>query len=231
MGLFSGLLSAGSSLLGGILGRNKEAKTQKEFAQKGIQWKVADAKAAGIAPVYALGAQTHSYTPQSVGDMGMGDLGQNIGRAIDSTRSAPQKTAAHNQMTSLALERGGLENELLKTKIASERRLLTQPGTPPARPSNTNIAGQGDSGVPMYVKTYDPRDPNKKMKWIINPDIASDFGEMLAPEVLPHMRSTIDRAHQSVNRAKKQMRLNVRKIQPDNWWDYLVPSISYERRK
>lgn len=40
---------------------------QKEFAQKGIQWRVADAKKAGISPLAALGAQLHSAAPTYVG--------------------------------------------------------------------------------------------------------------------------------------------------------------------
>ena len=62
---------AGASLLGagasareaghqGRMNRNM----QKLFAQRGIQWKVADSKAAGINPLVALGAQTHSFSPQ-----------------------------------------------------------------------------------------------------------------------------------------------------------------------
>lgn len=42
--------------------------SNKEFAQNGIQWKVADAKAAGLHPLAALGAQTTSYAPSYGGD-------------------------------------------------------------------------------------------------------------------------------------------------------------------
>lgn len=49
--------------IGGIFDSISDSKTakeniklQKQFAQTGIQWKVADAKKAGIHPVYALGA-------------------------------------------------------------------------------------------------------------------------------------------------------------------------------
>ncbi|MEM3753884.1 MAG: hypothetical protein QW518_08940 [Thermofilaceae archaeon] len=66
MSLFAGL----GSLAGGALGAwatnkaNKEnVKFQKRFAKQGIQWRVADAEKAGIHPLYALGAQTASFTP------------------------------------------------------------------------------------------------------------------------------------------------------------------------
>lgn len=42
--------------------RNYEA--QKEFAQNSIQWRVQDAKAAGINPYAAIGGQAAGYTPQ-----------------------------------------------------------------------------------------------------------------------------------------------------------------------
>lgn len=42
--------------------RNYEA--QKEFAQNSIQWRVQDAKAAGINPYAAIGGQMSGYTPQ-----------------------------------------------------------------------------------------------------------------------------------------------------------------------
>jgi len=58
------ILGAASSLIGGIMGQNSQNNAiksqenmaaqnialQKEFAQSGIQWKVADAKAAGVHP-------------------------------------------------------------------------------------------------------------------------------------------------------------------------------------
>ena len=40
---------------------------QREFAQRGIRWRVADAKAAGIHPLAALGVQTAQYSPISIG--------------------------------------------------------------------------------------------------------------------------------------------------------------------
>ena len=42
---------------------------QKEFAQNGIRWKVEDAKAAGIHPLFALGAQGATFSPISVGEL------------------------------------------------------------------------------------------------------------------------------------------------------------------
>lgn len=66
-------LSIGSQLLGGWLGResvedqqNANLANQREFAQHGIRWRVADAKAAGLHPVYALGGAGAAYSPQPI---------------------------------------------------------------------------------------------------------------------------------------------------------------------
>jgi hypothetical protein len=64
---------------------------QREFAQHGIQWKVADAKAAGIHPLAALGAQTHSFQPSSIGMESVAPdltkMGQSVSRAANATKN------------------------------------------------------------------------------------------------------------------------------------------------
>ena len=40
-----------------------ERNFQREFAQNSIQWRAADAKKAGVHPLAALGASTHSPSP------------------------------------------------------------------------------------------------------------------------------------------------------------------------
>lgn len=135
------IVGAGSKLLGGLFGDSsrdaasaKEYERQKEFAQSGVQWKVADARKAGISPLAALGAQTYSYAPQSVGSSdfatGVAEMGQDVSRAIDATRTQNGRTAAvAKTMEDLTVQRMGLENELLASKIAVTR----QAGQPPAR--------------------------------------------------------------------------------------------------
>lgn len=96
---------------------------QREFAQHGIRWKVADAQAAGVHPLFALGANTTSFSPistfQPSGDA-VGPLvaqaGQNLGRAIASTSTAEERQKG--LMAALQLERAGLENDLLRSQIA-----------------------------------------------------------------------------------------------------------------
>lgn len=233
--MIGSLISAGSSLLGGLFGQSqadKQAKLQKEFAQKGIQWKVADAKAAGIHPLAALGAQTTSYAPTSVGDLGLSSMGQDIGRAVDSARSATGKVGAHNTMTKLAVERSGLENELLKTKIASERRLLTQPGTPPARPE---VGGT----KPMYIELIDNRPGSKtygEKVWVPSDEARFDITEAFGKDVERVARPAIDAltygGQKIMREGKMSLPIKVRpdeRIDPSNWMDWLIPSYEYQR--
>lgn len=97
-----GLFSAIGSLIGGKMSADAtedaaamNAASQKEFAQHGIRWKVADAKAAGVHPLYALNAQTHSFAPSYVGGTQMGEgiaqAGQNIDRAVQTTMDSTQR--------------------------------------------------------------------------------------------------------------------------------------------
>lgn len=166
------LIAAGASLAGGLINKssadsNRDAQEriaaqniaqQREFAQNGIRWKVDDARAAGVHPLFALGANTTSFSPVSVGDSSstaMGDAvasaGQNIGRAAQAAMSAPerQKAAAADALT---LEKAGLENELLRTQILSLKR--AQLGPPmPTLSNNQSIPGQpatakGDPATP-----------------------------------------------------------------------------------
>lgn len=115
MSLFGKIATAvAPSIVSGLFGKSasddandiaeQNVQLQREFAQKGIQWKVKDAQAAGIHPLYALGAQTHQFTPTSVftGGEWKRDLGQNLGNAIqgllsDTQRQIEQSTIEANK--------------------------------------------------------------------------------------------------------------------------------------
>lgn len=144
MGLFGSIGSAiggiasgiGSIIGAGQSGANAAAinqanyEHQKEFAQNGIRWKVADAKAAGLHPLAALGAQTAGYTPSAVvGDSPdfsfLRDIGQDVGRAIDAKSTAAERAANKakiDQGTNLELEGKQLDNEYKRTLIASQKQ-------------------------------------------------------------------------------------------------------------
>jgi len=129
---------------------------QREFAQQGVRWRVEDAKRAGIHPLAALGAQTASFSPVQVGAVQNSSesewyskMGQNVSRAISST-SLPSERQM--QMDNLQLENASLQNDFLRTQVASSKlSLLNQAQTGPAFPSPTgqghDLKGQGSVRV------------------------------------------------------------------------------------
>lgn len=119
---------------------------QREFAQAGIRWKVRDAIEAGLHPLAALGAQTSSFAPISVGSssadlraatvspetLDVGNMGQNISRAIAAGSTAPERLSTVQRQvqaisSALQIERGSLENDLLRANIAKTRAQIGPP--------------------------------------------------------------------------------------------------------
>lgn len=135
-------ISAGSKLLGGLLGgstNNHAGRDQRQATSYAIRAsvldKVAAAKEAGISPLYALGAPVMSASSavgqpsgSTLGET-LSGMGQDIGRAVAATQSA-----AERQLQALTLQKAGLENDYLRAQIASiNARTAQQMG--PARPA------------------------------------------------------------------------------------------------
>lgn len=148
--MLGAILGAAGSALSGFLGKSaadKQADLQKTFAKNAIQWKVKDAQKAGIHPLYALGANTVSYSPVSVGQPDLGAMGQDIGSAIDRVSAPTDKVGG--QLGALALERAGLENDLLRAQIARARiNVAGQVAGPEMAGINTPI---GNIPIPANV--------------------------------------------------------------------------------
>lgn len=133
------LISAGSNILGSLLGGNTNNHAGRDQRQaisyanrSAVIDKVAAAKEAGISPLYALGAPVISAssavgTPSAGGGVGesLKSMGQDIGRAVSA-----QQTIAQREATRLALEGAQLDNDLKKSQLAK----MSQAGTPPVMP-------------------------------------------------------------------------------------------------
>jgi hypothetical protein len=155
---------------------------QEKFAKSGIQWRTADAKAAGINPLAALGAQTQSFSnqvaPQGVAPQntatfkagspgaGVAAAGQNISRAMQSMQS-PEDRAVAIEKTRIDLENGQLQNELLKSQIFNSNvRTVAPTGTPGLRgvprddSETTDVVGP--DGVPLNIASH----PMQGEAWI-----------------------------------------------------------------
>lgn len=141
---------------------------QKEMAHNGIAWRTQDAINAGIHPVFALGGSMNfspvTYNPDSpVNTMGsMHSMGQDLSRAFMSTRGKGEREISEAELTLASamagqrVQRGELENELLKAQIASINARLGAPQIGP-----TNIAPQlgASETKPVEILASQPDNP------------------------------------------------------------------------
>lgn len=109
---------------------------QKEFAQNGIQWRVADAKKAGLHPLYALGGAGAGYSPTSSAFSGadFSGVGNGIAQLGGSFLSKQEKEA-----NALVLEGKKLDNDLKKAELAQLQAANT------ATSGSIGVTGQGSS--------------------------------------------------------------------------------------
>lgn len=124
---------------------------QREFAQSGLQWRVADAKKAGLHPLAALGATGASFQPAVIpsANTGVGDAMQKIGQGIGNS-------GVDTSLQKLQLENMQLQNEQLRSQIAGQN--ITN-----AKAFSGDVDGQATvmpHGVEEYTNNYNyVRDP------------------------------------------------------------------------
>lgn len=149
VGAVTGLGITGGDLLGlagGLLSDKSQRSAndanraiQYDMAQNGIQMRVADAKAAGIHPLYALGATPFSPSPTAVGSTGTGNALQSMGQNISRAAAA---TSTHDQRRErLMLENAALQNDLLRAQITQ----INNASNPAFPGSSLLIDGQGNA--------------------------------------------------------------------------------------
>lgn len=167
-----GLIGAGQSQANAERLNRLNYEHQKEFAQNGIRWRVADAKAAGLHPLAALGAQGASYSPSAViGDSPdfsfLKDMGQGIDRAMDAKttqRERAEKEEKSNALFNEELKGKQLQNQETETRIQqmkwdmamdaarnAERSVRTQQQVPPMpslAPDGSLMPGQSNATSP-----------------------------------------------------------------------------------
>lgn len=197
MAIGEALIGLGGNLISGLLGQSgakaqneaqermaeQNRQMQLEFAKNAVSWKVADARNAGISPLYALGAPAMSYSPVSVGSVNemspladaARNMGQDLSRAVHATRSEDDRIrAVADTEASLKLENMSLQNDLLRTQIAKLSRPQVGPAIPLSTYNNT-IPGQGDAVkggpqvVPPPVSPVPKEQINSGVPWMSNP--------------------------------------------------------------
>lgn len=122
--------------------QNAQEQFQREVGQNSIQWRVGDAKAAGISPLAALGAPTFSPSisvgnpsPNVSGgiDRQLPDLsrmGANLGDIIGKTMTAADKTDLLYKTTiqGQQIQNNDLELQIKTAQLARLNKLLQTPG-------------------------------------------------------------------------------------------------------
>lgn len=140
--MLGALIGAGASLLGGVLGRSHQEdliRAEHQRQDTSIQRRVADAKAAGIHPMFALGANVSSPSVSVGGDpmaSALSSMGQDLSRAARAGMNGGQR-AESDELQMLALDRARLGNELLRTQIASINARMQQSQIGPPVPTDT----------------------------------------------------------------------------------------------
>lgn len=135
---------------------------QKEFAQNGLQWKAADARAAGLHPLAAIGGSGAAFSPSfAAGQMpnldmsglfddmdSMGPSGQDTSRAQRATISDYDR-----EMQAATLRNQQLHNALIEGQLAEQwGKVMGQPSNPPGPGAQAarlvvNPTGQVKQGV------------------------------------------------------------------------------------
>lgn len=161
---------------------------QLDFAKSGVQWRVEDAKAAGIHPLAALGMQGPSFSPVALGDAAtpstnFAGMGQDISRAITATRSqAAREQAFTNTARDLELTGKRLDNAFKATELASAVKRNTRDQVGPALPTEGPFvvpeAKKSEEQQPLMwmgnrVKTARDTSPAKAVEDNLGDDIFS----------------------------------------------------------
>lgn len=202
-GIAGALVSAGAKLIPSLVGEgsdkqeaqwNANYELQQRMAEHGTLIRARDVMRAyaetGIHPLSLMGMNPASASSvASVGGTssnwrkGVADAGQDIGRAIGATAGQNER----NEMMKLQVQRGGLENELLRVQIARnvqelERSAQIGPAMPIGDQSRYLLQGQGQTNtelrapiggqikvVPAEVTATDARVPGSEPG--VNPDV------------------------------------------------------------
>lgn len=204
-GLGSSVLGLAGDVVGGVLGLSGTKSTndsqaalaqaqmayQKELAQNQIQWRVEDAKKAGLHPLAALGISSASYSPVSANFQApdysfISDMGQNLNRAImqgKTAREREQAQARQDEIDSINLRRARAEADHAETVAASERLRLQRELFPPAPKVNQNVDTQLPTGRSITSGTrplLDAARVGNSITLHINHDISDAITEDLA---------------------------------------------------
>lgn len=142
-GALGDMISQGVQNMHGRIMDVRQFDYQKDLNSQGIQWRVADALAAGIHPLYALGPTGATYSPVSSSG-GSSGAGQDISRAVMAgmdrqqrereiqaglARSAAEDRRAEERHA-LDMAQGTVELQRMRSQLARADSAQLGPGVP-----------------------------------------------------------------------------------------------------
>jgi len=167
----AGIMAAGG-LVGGMLGSSSAQRSQarqqaweKEVMQNAIQWRMSDAKAAGVHPIYALGAQVaQGSTGIPLSDPlgpAVSEMGQNIGNVV--ARSAPvmerQRHELELQLGAANLAESDARRQMYLSEAAKNRQAgvsgLGIMGDPVVEGQSPNVSGMANDLIDVRPPQVD----------------------------------------------------------------------------
>lgn len=208
------LAGAGANLLSGYMGQRAQEEAnrqnryatqenirhQEQFAKMGIRWKVQDAMRAGLHPLAALGAQTHSFSPTAVGSIpedamgsALSNMGQDVSRAMTAKATASEQELAKMQIASAKLDIEGkaIDNQIRASQL---QKLNSAPPPLPSAVDAYTIPGQGNSFKvkPAEITASDPSDPAREGGAISDYRLAASSLGGLIPVPSSDMKQAIE---------------------------------------
>lgn len=169
------LIGGVGSIVGGLLGdesqkdaTNMNIAMQREFAQNGIRWKVADAKAAGLHPLAALGASTASFSPIAVGDpigSALAAAGQDLSRAFMAKQTQGERLS--ERLLLAQIEGQEIENAFKASQMA---RLSSPTQMPPPMQGSIEVQPSKITSTRVGNPSLEAAPPAPAVKEFINAD-------------------------------------------------------------
>jgi len=165
--IIGGAIAAGSSILGGMMNKSsgyaqwkRDADLQREFAQNSLQWRMQDAKKAGLHPTVAAGASPGQapIVSSPIPDNGLSQAGQAVANTILQKKQADLIDAqisninAQTRQLNEPLEIDGQEtgiNNIQPQGVKSLGEQIEREATLTAKP------GSGQSTIPYQFVTPD----------------------------------------------------------------------------
>lgn len=176
----------------------QQAQFNQDYVKNAMQWRVEDAKKAGVHPMAALGFSSPSYSAVSAPSAPGYAVGNSIdpmefGQSLNYAATKGKDKQQQADMINLQVEGLMLDNEYkraqidqlkvdtLASSIASDQALAS-PGSPTLHPENQHVPGQGDSGYSTILGKDVHRLFNIAMHGdsallVLNPEISDAISE------------------------------------------------------